>query len=76
MKQINMPDFNASLHELGLNSKTIAEITTLLQNGDTATAAIILRHYKQQLLSNLHKAGQKVDLLDFLLYQIKNFKNQ
>ncbi len=76
MKQMNMPDFDVSLRELGLNSKTAAEIIALLQSGDVKTAAAILRQYKQQLLSSLHEAGNKVDLLDFLLYQLKNFKHQ
>ena len=49
------------------------EIMNLLQSGQTESAAALLRRHKTQLLAELHAAGEKIDLLDFLLYQLKNY---
>lgn len=60
MQQIKLADYQNSLRELGCS----AELTdTVMQ---------LLRRHKHLLLAELHRTEQKVDLLDFLLYQLKN----
>lgn len=60
MQQIKLADYQNSLRELGCS----AEVTdTVMQ---------LLRRHKHLLLAELHRTEQKVDLLDFLLYQLKN----
>ena len=71
MKQLNISDYAYGLQELGCTSETAAEILNLLSQKQYEAAAALLKRQKQQLLDELHSAGQKVDLLDFLLYRIK-----
>ncbi len=72
MQQLKTSDYIAVLQELELSPELTDEFIKLLGSGQTASAAGILRRHKQKLLFILHEAGHKVDLLDFLLYQIKN----
>ncbi|PWM78297.1 MAG: hypothetical protein DBY32_06355 [Phascolarctobacterium sp.] len=72
MKQLSISDYARELQELGCTGETAAEILNLLRQNQYEAASALLKRHKQQLLAELHNAGQKVDLLDFLLYQIKN----
>ena len=60
MQQIKLADYQNSLRELGCS----AELTDAVMQ--------LLRRHKHLLLAELHRTEQKVDLLDFLLYQLKN----
>ena len=73
MKAISMADYQHELQKLGCGSQMANEIMNLLQSGQTENAAALLRRHKMQLLAELHAAGEKIDLLDFLLYQLKNY---
>ena len=73
MKAISITDYQNELQKLGCGSKMANEIMNLLQSGQTENAAALLRRHKTQLLAELHAVSEKVDLLDFLLYQLKNY---
>ncbi len=73
MKAISITDYQSGLQKLGCDNKMTSEIMNLLQSGQTESAAALLRKHKTQLLAELHAVSEKVDLLDFLLYQLKNY---
>ncbi|MCM1326494.1 MAG: hypothetical protein NC094_04710 [Bacteroidales bacterium] len=64
-------DWMHSLRELGFNDEITLQIVNLVQADDTERAAELLRQQKKGLLEELHNSENKVDLLDFLLYQLK-----
>ena len=72
MQQMKLTDYQNSLRELGCSAELADTVMQLLRSGDTQNAALLLRRHKHLLLSELHRTEQKVDLLDFLLYQLKN----
>lgn len=72
MQQIKLADYQNSLRELGRSAELTDTVMQLLRSGDTQNAVLLLRHHKHLLLTELHRTEQKVDLLDFLLYQLKN----
>ena len=74
MQQIKLADYQNSLRELGCSAELTDTVMQLLRSGDTQNAALLLRRHKHKhlLLAELHRTEQKVDLLDFLLYQLKN----
>lgn len=72
MQQIKITDFESSLYETGCSTQETAEFIKLLQSGKHQNAALLLRRHKQLLLAELHRTEHKIDLLDFLLYQLKN----
>lgn len=72
MQQIKLADYQNSLRELGCITELTDTVMQLLRSGDTQNAALLLRRHKHLLLDELHRTEQKVDLLDFLLYQLKN----
>lgn len=72
MQQIKLADYQTSLRELGYSAELSDTVMQLLRSGDTKNAALLLRRQKHLLLAELHRTEQKVDLLDFLLYQLKN----
>ena len=71
MQQMKLTDYQNSLRELGCSTELTVAVMQLLRSGDTKNAALLRRH-KHLLLAELHRTEQKVDLLDFLLYQLKN----
>lgn len=72
MQQMKLTDYQNSLRELGCSTELTVAVMQLLRSGDTQNAALLLRRHKHLLLTELHRTEQKVDLLDFLLYQLKN----
>lgn len=72
MQQIKLTDYQNLLQELGCSAELTAGVIHLLRSGDTPNAFLLLRRHKRLLLAELHRAERKVDLLDFLLYQLKN----
>ena len=67
----NKNDWIRSLHELGFNDEITMRIVNLVQADDAEQAAELLRRQKKGLLEELHNSENKVDLLDFLIYQLK-----
>ncbi|MCM1185135.1 MAG: hypothetical protein NC251_02375 [Lachnoclostridium sp.] len=64
-------DWMHSLHELGFNDEITMQIVNLVQADDAEQAEELLRRQKKGLLEELHNSENKVDLLDFLIYQLK-----
>ena len=48
-----------------------AQILQAIERQNPQSAAALLRQRRQDLLEELHRAGDRVDLLDFLLYTLK-----
>ena len=60
-----------NLRDAGCGSQLIAKILILRKNGDFREQLRLLTHQRFSLLSKLHAAQQKVDCLDYLVFQIK-----
>ena len=71
----NTNDWLRNLHELGCSDEMARQIVTLVQGNDGNRAAELLRRHRRVLLDELHNSQNKVDLLDFLLFQLKKAKN-
>lgn len=67
----NTKEWNAALQELGFRPEETAQIIKLLESGQADQAVLLLRRRKKVLLDGLHSSEKKIDLLDFLLYQLK-----
>ena len=77
MQQVaDTKDWIRDLHELGCGDEVTMQIVNLVQANDMDRAAELLRQHKRILLDELHNSENKVDLLDFLLYQLKKAKNE
>ena len=74
-KTANVNDWIRNLHELGCSDEMTMQIVNLVQANDMNRATELLRQYKRVLLDELHNSENKVDLLDFLLYQLRKAKN-
>lgn len=75
MQQIaNIDDWIRNLRELGCSDEVTMQIVNLVQANDMDRATELLRRHKRVLLDELHTSENKVDLLDFLLYQLKKTK--
>lgn len=72
----NMNDWLCNLQELECSDEMTMQIVDFVQNNDANKAAELLRRHKRVLLKELHNAENKVDLLDFLLYQLKKQKGK
>lgn len=68
---VDINDWMRNLHELGFNDEAAIRIVSLIQADDTKQAAELLGRQKKGLLEELHHSENKVDLLDFLIYQLK-----
>ncbi|MDE7432286.1 MAG: hypothetical protein K2N34_10300 [Lachnospiraceae bacterium] len=51
-----------------------SQIVNFVQANDMDRVSELLRRHKRVLLDELHNSENKVDLLDFLLYQLKKTK--
>ena len=74
-KTANINDWIRNLHELGCSDEMTMQIVDLVKANDMNRATELLRQYKRVLLDELHNSENKVDLLDFLLYQLRKAKN-
>ncbi|MBD5544539.1 MAG: hypothetical protein HDR01_09930 [Lachnospiraceae bacterium] len=77
MQQVtNANEWIRHLHELGCNDEMTMQIVNLVQANDIDRVTELLRQHKRVLLDELHDSENKVDLLDFLLYQLKKAKKE
>ena len=58
------------LSEIGCEESQCARIRTLIDKGDLKTARFFLRKYRKTLMDDLHSCQDRVDCLDFLVYQL------
>ena len=59
----NMKDF-------GCDDETISEFLKCFDNCDKTGQKKILNEYRRKLMDELHKTQKKIDLLDFMVYQL------
>lgn len=71
---VNINDWIRNLHELGCSEEMTMQIVNLVQADDRNRATELLWRHKRVLLDELHNWENKVDLLDFLLYQLRKTK--
>lgn len=61
--------FNVNdLSGLGLSAR---EIQTVLSSGDAREQTRLLRDYRGHLLEEVHAAQQRLDRLDYFIYQLR-----
>lgn len=75
-QEVNRDDWIRSLYEVGFSHDMTVQIVSLVQDNDVDKATELLRRHKRGLLEELHNSENKVDLLDFLLYQLKDCQKQ
>ena len=75
MKITSLDDWENSLCELGCAREMKTQLMEMLQEQNLEGVFLILRRYKRTLLEELHASEKRVDLLDFLLYELKLQKN-
>lgn len=73
-RMANVDDWVRNLHELGCSEEITMQIVNYVQVNDMNGVTELLRRHKKILLEELHNSENKVDLLDFLLYQLKKAK--
>ena len=63
-----------NLQDAGCSRSLIEQFLQSRNEGDTATQASLLAQQRNRLLSGVHEAQNKLDCLDYLLFQLKKKK--
>lgn len=63
-----------NLKDAGCDLKTTNRFKDLLEQGKIEDIYILLRNYRESLLSNIHKKQKEIDILDYLVLDLKNIK--
>lgn len=66
-----LSDWENYLNQLGCGNDLSKQVLRAVESQDNLQTAALLRRHRQTLLEELHRAGERVDLLDFLLYTLK-----
>lgn len=61
-----------NLQDAGCDTGTISECISLADKKQEARLLRLLSHHKSILLDAVHKNQERIDCLDFLVYQIKH----
>ncbi len=61
-----------NLQDAGLDIQTIHQCISLVDKKQEAQLLRLLAHQKRMLLDVVHKNQERIDCLDFLVYQIKH----
>lgn len=64
------------LKDAGCSKETIQSIMDSIQNNEHERKIMLLKQHRCQLLEKIHHAQKQIDCLDYLLYQLKQEKNQ
>lgn len=68
-------DIIQNLKDAGCDSDKISDICKLCDTGQIREAVRVLRRHRCELMDKLHESQNKVDCLDYLVYQMeKNLK--
>ena len=63
-----------NLKDAGCGAETIAEVCRQYRNGQVQQAVKILRKHRCSLMDSLHESQERVDCLDFLVWQMEKEK--
>lgn len=63
-----------NLKDTGCDKKIINEFIELLNNNDLNNIFSLLRKYREELLEIVHKKQKEIDILDYLILDLKNNK--
>lgn len=61
-----------TLEKIGFSMELIHEYMSLLKKDKTIQMKKILVEHRKELLENIHQQQQHLDILDYLIYTIKN----
>lgn len=64
------------LKDAGCSKETIQSIMDCIQNNQHERKIMLLKEHRYQLLEKIHHDQKQIDCLDYLLYQLKQVKNQ
>ncbi len=71
-----MEELAAGLRDVGCGPACASEICRLYASGDTGAVKQRLRRVRCELMDALHESQEKVDRLDFLLYELERMEKQ
>lgn len=60
-----------NLQDAGCNQKLIDKFFSLLEQKQFDQIFILLRKYRNTLLENIHKQQKEIDILDYLIVDLK-----
>lgn len=60
-----------NLQDAGCNQSLIKEFFDLLEKKEIDKILILLNKYRSSVLDTLHKNQKEIDILDYLIYDIK-----
>lgn len=60
-----------NLQDIGCNQKILDEFLDLLDKKQTDKIFILLSKYRSSLLESLHKNQKEIDILDYLIVDLK-----
>lgn len=63
-----------NLKDAGCDLKTTNRFKDLLEQGKIDDIYILLKKYRESLLNYIHKKQKEIDILDYLVLDLKNIK--
>ena len=66
-----MDELTQSLADAGCDAETIGTVRRLYDSGQVNDAVRVLRRHRCELMDALHESQEKVDRLDYLLYELE-----
>ena len=63
-----------NLKDAGCDLKTTNRFKDLLEQGKIEDIYILLKKYRESLLNYIHKKQKEIDILDYLVLDLKNIK--
>jgi len=64
-------DITQNLKDAGCDSEKISDICELCDTGQIREAVRVLRRHRCELMDRLHESQNRVDCLDYLVYQME-----
>lgn len=73
---ISEKDVSRNLKDAGCCYSMICEYLGLCKAGSKEKKLQLLENYRRELMECLHEAQKKIDCLDYLIYKIRNDKDE
>ena len=73
---MNEKDVSRNLKDAGCCYSMICEYLGLCKAGSKEKKLQLLENYRRELIECLHEAQKKIDCLDYLIYKIRNDKDE